>query len=75
MFFSKTLALALENFFPGSNHPLYCLSPLQHDYDKALPFYDRALKIYEENLGLDHPTVLGAVKNRQMAVDFLQSQV
>lgn len=49
---------------------IYCL---KHSYDCALPLYDRALKIYKENLGLNHPTFLITVKNRQLAMDLVQS--
>ena len=58
--------------YPSVGHSGYCAvyySSLQSAYDKAVPLYDRALKIYEENLSADHPTVLSAMNNRQLALD------
>ena len=49
-----------------------CCCHMQGSYDRALPLYDRAIKIYKEHLGAEHQTVMVALRNRQMAVDSLQ---
>ena len=42
---------------------------MQESYSEAVPLYDRALKIYKDAYGSDHPLVTETIMNRGLAVD------
>lgn len=41
----------------------------QGNYADAVPLYDKALKVYKDTYGSDHPIVTETIRNRRLAVD------